>query len=120
MASKRDIKKYIRNTCGSLASEIVLARAAFPSIDRKAVYDVIRNIALLQTSSLAKVSVAFDKKRCSFGSEREYNKARHEFFKKAYDAVLCEFDNKVLDILKAMNAALPQEVRDAIKEVAAE
>ena len=30
MANKRELKKFIRNTCGALAAEIVLARAAFP------------------------------------------------------------------------------------------
>ena len=37
MANKRDLKKYIRNTCGALAGEILLARAAFPAIERKTV-----------------------------------------------------------------------------------
>ncbi len=120
MANKRDIKKYIRNTCGSLASEIILARAAFPQIDRKTVYEIIRNIAALQASSLAKVSVTFDKKRSSFVDAETYNKESRAFYKKAYDTLLDEFDKKIYEILKEMNAALPQEVRNTIKEVAAE
>ena len=61
MANKREIKKFIRNTCGALAAEMLLARAAFPEIDRKETYEIITDIATLQTSALAKVGVTFDK-----------------------------------------------------------
>lgn len=30
MATKRELKKFIRNTCGALAAEILLARAPSP------------------------------------------------------------------------------------------
>lgn len=120
MANKRDLKKYIRNTCGSLAGEILLARAAFPVIDRKTVHDIINDIALLQGTSLAKVSVAFDKKERDFADPAEYRKARSAYYTKAYDSLICGFDDAVLEIVKKMNAALPAEVREAIKEAAAE
>lgn len=120
MATKRDLKKYVRNTCGSLAGEILLARAAFPVIDRKTVHDIINDIAVLQSASLAKVSVAFDKKERDFADPAQYRKARSEYYAKAYGSLVCDFDDAVLEIVKKMNAALPAEVREAIKEAAAE
>lgn len=120
MANKRDLKKYIRNTCGSLAGEILLARAAFPVIDRKTVHDIINDIVVLQSSSLAKVSVAFDKKACDFADAAAYRKERHEYFAEAFGNLIGQFDDAVLEIVKKMNAALPAEVREAIKEAAAE
>lgn len=44
MANKRQLKKFVRNTCGALASEIILARAAFPEIARKEVHDIVSDI----------------------------------------------------------------------------
>lgn len=52
MATKRQLKKAVRNTCGALAAEIIFARAAFPSIDRKNVLDIIVEIAGLQSDTL--------------------------------------------------------------------
>lgn len=120
MANKRDLKKYIRNTCGSLAGEILLARAAFPVIERKTVHDIINDIAVLQGTTLSKVSVSFDKKARDFAEAGEYRKARSEYYAKAYGSLIGEFDDAVLGIVKKMNAALPAEVREAIKEAAAE
>lgn len=120
MAKKRDLKKYIRNTCGSLAGEILLARAAFPIIERKTVHDIINDIAVLQSSTLAKVSVSFAKTPKEYLDKAAYRKERNQYYTKAYDSLIDEFDNGVLEIVKKMNAALPAEVRDAIKEAVAE
>lgn len=120
MANKRNLKKFVRNTCGSLAAEIILARAAFPTIERKAVHDIINDIAVLQSTTLAKISVAFDKKAKAFDNTAQYRKERKAYFNKAYTSLLDEFNTSVLEIVKKMNAALPQEVRDTIKAAAAE
>lgn len=119
MATKRQLKKSVRNTCGALAAEIILARAAFPSIDRKKVHDIIVEIASLQSTTLAKTSIAFDKAPRDYDNKAEYKKARRTYFDKAYTALLDSFDNAVAEIIKMMNAALPDDVRMAIKEAAA-
>ena len=120
MANKRDLKKYIRNTCGALAGEILLARAAFPAIERKTVHDIINEIAILQGRTLSKVAVAYDNKSCRKLDAASYNNERRKYFAKAYDSLLEEFDASVLEVVKKMNAALPADVREAIKEAAAE
>ena len=120
MATKREIKKFIRNTCGALAAEILLARAAFPSIERKAVHEVLIDAAALQNASLTKVSVSFDKRPSDFATKAEYNKARHTYFAEAYNRLLDEFDAGVCAIVKKMNAALPEEVRSTFKEAVSE
>ncbi len=116
MANKRELKKFIRNTCGALALDMVLARESFPVIDRKAVHDVVLDVARLQTRSLARVSVEFDRTPAQFESKAAYNKARHAFYNDAYAKLLADFNKSVKEIVAKMNAALPDEVRKAIKE----
>lgn len=120
MANKRQLKKFVTNTCGALAAEIILARAAFPEIDRKAVYDIISKIAATQQETLAKASISFDKARRDFDNAAEYRKAHREYYNTAYTKLLDAFDAKINEILKEMNAALPENVRATLKVTAAE
>ncbi len=120
MASKRDLKKFVRNTCGALAAEIIFARAAFPSINRKEVHDIVTEIARLQGETLSKASISFDKSPREFESHAAYNKARSAYYNTAYTKLLDNFDEAVLAIVKNMNAALPADVKAEIKKVAAE
>lgn len=120
MATKRELKKFIRNTCGAIAAEILFARAAFPAIERKAVHEVLFDAASLQGSALRKVSVSFDKCPSDFDTKAEYNKARNEYFRKAYKRLLEEFNAGVVELVKKMNAALPDNVRMTLKDAAAE
>lgn len=119
MASKKELKKFVRNTCGALAAEILLAYAAFPEIERKAVYNVIVKVASLQESSISRVNISFDKGRKAFSDDAEYNKARAVYFRKAYGKLIEEFNTAVSEIVKDMNAALPEDVRAKLKEAAA-
>lgn len=116
MANKRQLKKFIRNFCGSAAAEILLAYGAFPTMERKKVYDIVREIAALQASSLNRVSVSFDKTPDAFDSPRQYSKARRDYYRKAYGKLIKDFDTKMIDIVKEMNEALPEEARQEIKE----
>ncbi len=120
MANKRQLKKFIRNTCGALAAEIVLARAAFPSIDRKEVHDIVRDIARLQCTTLAKTGISFDKTPRDFETPAEYHRERRAYFTKAFDRLIENFDDGVTAIIKSMNAALPEDVRMQIKQNLAE
>ena len=120
MATKRDLKKSVRNTCGALAAEIILASAAFGQIARKDVHDIINDIARLQAETIAKVGITFDKTPRDFADGAAYRKARRTYFHTAFGKLLEGFDTSVVEIVKKMNAALPAEVRDEIKAAAAE
>ena len=120
MANKRDLKKFVRNTCGALAAEIIFARAAFPSIEGKKVQEIVTDIARLQGDTLTKASISFDKSPRDFETRAAYHKARADYYNKAYTKLLDNFDEAVLAIVKNMNAALPADVKAEIKKVAAE
>lgn len=119
MATKRQLKKYVRNTCGALASEIILAHVAFPAIDGNKVSEIVTEIASLQCSAIARVGISYDKAPRDFESKNEYRKDRRAYFATAYNKLVADFNNDVLALVKKMNAALPEEVRQTIKETVA-
>ncbi len=118
MSNKRDLKKIIRNTCGGLALDMVNAGELFPQINPKDVEQIVYDCALLQLGTLRRLSIAFDRSRSDFADKGEYTHARREYFSKAYSALMAEFYKDVEEIIKRMNAALPEDVRLILKKVA--
>lgn len=116
MANKRDLKKFIRNTCGALALDMILARESFPQIDRKAVHDIVLDAARLQGKTIRRVYFSYDRTPDAFEDYKAYRKARRAYYHQAYATLLTDFNAEVQELVNKMNAALPAEVRQAIKE----
>ncbi len=116
MANKRDLKKEIKYVCGDLAAECLLAKNYVKGVDAKAMKEIITKIADLQISALNNVTFVFDKLPKDFESGAAYRKARAEYFKKAFSSLREKFYDKVNALVKEMNAALPQEVKDNNKK----
>ena len=115
MANKRDLKKQVKYICGDLATECMLAAEYVKGVVPAEMHKIVAEIASLQTSALASATFGFDKTEAEFESKAAYNKARTSYNKKAFAALREKFNNKVQDIVKQMNAALPQAVKDANK-----
>lgn len=118
MANKRELKKMIRNTCGGLALDMISAGNVFPQINQKDVEQTVYDCALLQLNTLSKLNIIFDRSHSDFASPNEYTRARSAYFRKAYSALMVEFEKGVDSIIKNMNAALPDDVRQILKKVA--
>ncbi|MDO5395612.1 MAG: hypothetical protein Q4F07_06580 [Bacteroidales bacterium] len=115
MANKRQLKKNVRYTCGDLAAEILIASHVYKGFDRKEVVRIVSEIASLQEGTLKHISFSFDKSRASFESASAYNAAKAAYYRTAYKKLMAEFNEKVAAIVKDMNAAMPQAVKDANK-----
>ena len=120
MSNKRELKKYIVNTCGALAADMIMTGYIFSAVDPTAVQKIISEVAALQADALSKCSLSFDKTPRDFENTAAYHKARRTYFATAYSQLLKEFNAQVKEIVKEMNAALPEEVKTAFKEAAAE
>ena len=116
MANKRILKKQIRYVCGDIAAECILAMNFIEGIDVEKMQSLVFEVASLQTSSLAKVSFSYDKIKEDFESSHEYNVTKNKYFRIAYNSLKSEFNQKVQDIVKSMNALLPQSQKDANKQ----
>lgn len=115
MANKQQLKKHIRYVCGDLAAEIMIAAHMLRGFDKAEVSKIVGQIAALQEQTLKNVSFSFDKAARDFDNKAAYRKARTEYFHKAYHKLLADFGESVQKIVDQMNAAMPQEVKDANK-----
>ncbi|MDE6276937.1 MAG: hypothetical protein K2M06_02405 [Muribaculaceae bacterium] len=117
MSNRRELKKYVHAVCGDLAAGILETSYAFGNVKKSDVIDIVNDIASLQIDTLAKISIAFDKTPSAMEAG-EYRKARRAYYRSAAKALLDEFHKSVDEILKKINAALPEEVRAELKAAA--
>lgn len=115
MSSRRKLKKSIRYTCGDIAVECIIARDVVPHIDKNVMNDIVIKVARLQSATLAKISFGFDKISGDYENDAVYNKARHDYMGKAFKSLKIEFNKQIKEIVKEMNAALPQEQKNLNK-----
>jgi len=116
MANKRDLKKFIRNTCGNIALDMVIVGEHFSQIDKQDVEKTVFDCAVLQTTSISRMGIIFDRSVADFASKGEYAAARRKYYRSAYKALLVQFDKDVAELVKKMNQALPEEVRQSLKK----
>ncbi len=105
----------IRTVCGDIAGECILARHFVPGIDADKMMEIVVEIADLQCDTLTNVSFSFDKSESSFDNAHLYRAERKKYFKKGYAKLRGDFDKAVLEIVKKMNAALPEKQKELNK-----
>lgn len=116
MSNKRQLKKHVRYVCGDLAAELLVARSLYPGFDNDKVAEIIGKIAELQVSTIANASFSFDKARHDYQDAAAYNKERQAYNRKAYSKLNETFGNGIAEIVKMMNQAMPQSLRDDAKK----
>jgi hypothetical protein len=120
MANKRQLKKFVRNVCGDLATEILVSSYCDNRINRDNVNVIVCDIADLQAETIAHCSFSFDKSARDFENKADYRKARYAYNRQAYKQLLNKFNEGVKAVVKSMNQALPAEVKEENKKAAAE
>lgn len=119
MANKRILKKQVRHVCGDVAAECILASEFLPGVDSQKMREIIVELATLQDNILNNASFSFDKTPAQFESAKEYNKARRNYYAKAFASLKKEFNTKIEAIVKEMNSTLTAEQREENKKIAA-
>ncbi|MCM1021487.1 MAG: hypothetical protein NC343_04235 [Muribaculum sp.] len=107
MATKRQLKKAIKRTCGYLAGECIMSQQLIPGINKEKLDDAIVEAADLQYATVNAVTFSYDKTLKSFNNAYEYKKSRSTYFKKAYKNLIDNFNQGVEKIVSIMNSALP-------------
>ena len=105
MANKRDLKKAIRRSCGSIAGECIFIQEMLQDNANAEQWDsIILDAALLQQEAVNRVTISFDKTRKDFASGKEYRKAKRAYFKAAEKALSQYMHEEVGKIAEKMNA----------------
>ena len=102
---RRITKKSIRYICGDAAAECIITKHFCPNIDTEEITKCILDIATLQTASLSKVNVKFDKVKSDYNNPTEYRKEKCNFYRKAFASIKKEFKTKLSEIAAEMNKA---------------
>lgn len=118
MASKRDLKKQIHYVCGETALTCIFTRNFMKVNNVKNIDKLIVEIAKLQQHALQHINFSFEKTPQDFENKAAYKKALHKYRKMAYSALVKEFNGKVHEIVKQLNAEIPNEQRDANRNAA--
>lgn len=120
MANKRQLKKHVQAVCGELAAELLITRHMFDGFDEEKVSKIITEIAILQETTLANCSFAFDKACSDFESRHDFNKARNSYYHEAFHHLIDNFNKKVIEIVNHMNEAMPADVKKQFKTAVAQ
>lgn len=115
MANKRDLKKRIKFICGDIACECIMARNFFVGVDAEKMNNNVYEVASLQTTTLKRVSFAYDKVVADFENKKAYQKAKSKYFADAYKKLHSDFNDGINAIVKLMNDSLSKEQRDVQK-----
>ena len=109
MGNLRRLKKNIKNLCGDIASECIIAGTFYKDADEKKLADVVYKAAKLQTESIKKVSINFDKTPRDFPNRAAYRKARTKYFKKAFSSLDTLFFKEADGMIAELNQAVKRE-----------
>lgn len=120
MANKRNIKKHIHYVCGELALTCIITRDCFEGVDRSKLNDLLLKIAALQSNAVKRLNFSYEKTKKDFPNPADYNKAKNAYEKKAYKSFNSEFNAKIADIVKELNAQLTPKQRELNKKALAE
>lgn len=118
MANKRILKSRIRRVCGDIAAQCIFAIEFIPGIDEKEMDSIICRVAALQQATLADCNFFFDKTSGDFDNGTAYHKARTAYFHKAFASLKNRFNIEVNQIVKEMNALLPDAQKELNKKCA--
>lgn len=109
MGNLRRVKKNIKALCGDIANECIVAGMLYPNADESKLADVVYGAARLQTRSIKKLSVSFDKVPRDFANRADYNKARRKYFKEAIASLDSLFFKEAESLVASMNQAIKEK-----------
>lgn len=104
MKSKKDLKKQIRYICGDLVGECLLIGEVVSADKQDEVNQLIVDLAILQESTISKVTFAFDKCERDFATRHDYLKTRSAYFRTAFGTLHDQFNAKLREIVHRMNS----------------
>ncbi len=119
MANKREFKKYVEAVGASACDGMMDVYYTVSSAEKEAIAKAIEKVLGATAAARANANVFFDKGAKAFPTRKEYGKAKKEFFSKLFEKINSDFTKELDDALKVFNAAIPQNVKDQNKSMAA-
>lgn len=105
MAKKRDLKKFVQNLSENVVVNVLPHAVHAGLITEERAHELIKEISVAQAQTLARLSVAFDKRMREFGSKADFHKAKAVYFKEVCSKAYTDFVGKIQSILSEVNKA---------------
>ena len=110
MASKRDLKKAIRRSCGALAGECVIMQAHLADqTDPEKWDDLIIESAMIQVDAVRAISAPCPEKRRQHANPHAYKKARRAFVRTSVADIKQHMVERMQQVVKQMNELAPKK-----------
>lgn len=114
--NKQQFKKAAETVGASICNEMMAVYYNEEGVDQDKISQAVAKVLGATAAAKSNANVFFDKGRGAFGSDKEYSKAKHDFFKKLFHKIREDFNKEISDALKLFNEAVPQAVKDANKQ----
>lgn len=110
MANLRNFKNNIREICGDLAADTLIAATIYGNqIDTARLNDILNELAALQEDTIALTKLSFDRSESAFENRGEYRKERRKYYKMAFAKLEKEFLDRAIEISKQIAGAIPAQ-----------
>lgn len=119
MASKRNFKKNAETLGAVIVEEMLFAYVNLKDADKDAISSAIGDVLDAVEAARKNANVTFDRGPKAFADPAEYRKEKDSFYRALFRKISGEFDATVNEALKKFNGALPQEVKNALKDTVA-
>ncbi len=113
--NKRQFKKAVEAVGASICNEMMTVYYNDNGVNQDKISQAVAKMLGATASAKSNANVCFDRGRKAFVADREYSKAKAEFFKKLFTKIRTDFNAEISTVLKLFNEAVPQAVKDANK-----
>lgn len=106
LTNKRQIKKYINRVCEDVAQEVLPTAVYAKAITEEEADNILTDLSYLQTKSLSRLNISFDKASDAFSKIQAFKTAKASYYRQAYKQLIEDFNNEVQKLISPVNKAV--------------
>lgn len=117
MANKREFKKQADALGAAVIDEMISVYYNVDADNRDKIAKAIEKVLLAVGTAKNNSNRYFDRGPRSFENNKEYDKAKHQFYHSLFDKINADFTEGLDEALKLFNEALPASEKVSNKEL---
>lgn len=118
--NKRTFKKNVEAMGALLCDDMLVSYYNVDGINKDGVGEAVGRVLRAVGAARANANVFFDRGRKAFNTPQEYGREKRKFFRALFKRINEDFNNELNEAVKAFNAAVPADVKEANKLAVAE
>lgn len=114
--NKQEFKKAVEAIGASICNEMMTVYYNEEGVDQDKISQAVAKVLGATGAAKSNANIFFDKGHKAFADEKEYKKAKSDFFKKLFKRIHEDFNAEISAALKLFNDAVPAAVKEANKQ----